>query len=579
MTKMKAGQALIKTLENWDVDHIYGVPGGSINATVDGLYQERDSVRYIQVRHEEVGAMAASADAKFTGKIGVAFGSAGPGATHLMNGLYDAKMDHVPVLALVGQVPTANMNTNFFQEMDETPIFADVAVYNRTVTNANQIPAVINEAVRTAYSQRGVSVVVLPNDLTDTEIDYNPAPTSDDVKPNFTENIDSKAVQDTIKLIKEAKRPLIFAGLGLRGAAKEVEQLSEQFNIPILATAPSTGFSVDSNHKNFLGSFGRLGTKPAAEAVNAADLILFMGTNFPFARFWPQTAKIVQVNNRVEDIGKQTYADLTVVADAKAFVQALIDSKETAPETKWLTANRTNKANWDKWLDAIAADESKGLAPEAVVKAIADHSASDALYGIDVGNNTEHATRLLPLNGGRHFAMSAWFATMGYGLPSGMGAKLSYPDKQVWSISGDGGFSMVAPDIITEARYNLPVINIVLSNQALGFIQHEQVGTKQRLYGVDLTDADWARAGEAFGAIGFTVTNHEELNTVMEKIDQLQKEGNQKPIVIDAKTNNVDPIDTSMVTLDPDVFDAETIENYKKAYNVFDQPALSELLK
>ncbi len=159
MTKMIAGQALVKVLEAWGVDHIYGIPGGSINHTVEGLYLEKADIDYIQVRHEEVGALAASADAKFTGKIGVSFGSAGPGATHLFNGLYDAKMDHVPVLALVGQVPQATMNTNYFQEMDETPMFSDVAVYNRTVTTAGQLPYVINQAIREAYRQKGPAVV------------------------------------------------------------------------------------------------------------------------------------------------------------------------------------------------------------------------------------------------------------------------------------------------------------------------------------------------------------------------------------------------------------------------------------
>lgn len=200
MTKMIAGQALAKVLEDWGVDHIYGVPGGSINHTVEGLYLEKDKIKYIQVRHEEVGAIAASADAKFTGKIGVAFGSAGPGATHLFNGLYDAKMDHVPMLALVGQVPQENMNTNYFQEMDEGPMFEDVSVYDRTVTTADQIPYVINQAIREAYRQSGVAVVILPENLTSEEIDYTPAKTPKIVKSAVSQTIDPKDVQNTLKM-------------------------------------------------------------------------------------------------------------------------------------------------------------------------------------------------------------------------------------------------------------------------------------------------------------------------------------------------------------------------------------------
>ncbi len=210
MTKMIAGQALVKVLEDWGVDHVYGIPGGSINHTVEGLYLEKDKVKYIQVRHEEVGAIAASADAKFTGKIGVAFGSAGPGATHLFNGLYDAKMDHVPVLALVGQVPQPAMNTNYFQEMDETPMFSDVSVYNKQVTTADQIPYVVNQAIKEAYRQKGVAVVILPEDLTSQEIDYTPTRTPLVVKDDFKQTVDPKAVEDTLKMIKDAKHPLIL---------------------------------------------------------------------------------------------------------------------------------------------------------------------------------------------------------------------------------------------------------------------------------------------------------------------------------------------------------------------------------
>ncbi len=252
MTKMMAGQALVKTLADWGVDHVYGIPGGSINHTVEGLYLEQDSVKYIQVRHEEVGAIAASADAKFTGKIGVAFGSAGPGATHLFNGLYDAKMDHVPVLAIVGQVGQDSMNTNYFQEMDETPMFSDVGVYNRTVTTAEQIPYVINEAIREAYRQSGVAVVILPEDLTTKEIDYVPSKTPKVVADNFTQTVDPKAITDSLELLKNAKHPLIYAGRGLLGARDVLTKFSEQFNIPVMNTVPATGV-ISTDHPTSLG--------------------------------------------------------------------------------------------------------------------------------------------------------------------------------------------------------------------------------------------------------------------------------------------------------------------------------------
>lgn len=322
MTKMIAGRALVKALEDWGVDHVYGIPGGSINHTVEGLYLEQDKVKYIQVRHEEVGALAASADAKFTGKIGVAFGSAGPGATHLFNGLYDAKMDHVPLLAIIGQVPQETMNTNYFQEMDEVPLFSDVSVYNRTVTTAEQIPYVINQAIREAYRQKGVATVVLPENLAAKEIDYKETKTPKVVANNFSQKVDSKAVSDTLAMLKVAKHPSIYAGRGLLGARDVLTKFSEQFNIPVMNTVPATGV-ISTDDPNFIGTFGRLGSKSGFEALQHTDLILFLASEFPFAGFWPKNIKVIEVNNNPFDIGKTVDVDYAVISDAKSYLQAL----------------------------------------------------------------------------------------------------------------------------------------------------------------------------------------------------------------------------------------------------------------
>ncbi|WP_334331687.1 pyruvate oxidase [Companilactobacillus sp. HBUAS59544] len=580
MTKMIAGQALIKVLEDWGVDHVYGVPGGSINHTVEGLYLEKDKVKYIQVRHEEVGAIAASADAKFTGKIGVAFGSAGPGATHLFNGLYDAKMDHVPVLALVGQVPTENMNTNYFQEMDEGPMFSDVSVYNRTVTTAEQIPYVINQAIREAYRQKGVAVVILPEDLTTKEIDYVANKTPKIVKNDFTQTINPEDVTNTLKMLKEAKHPLVYAGRGLLGAKDVLTKFSEQFNLPVMNTVPATGV-ISTDHLNAIGTFGRLGSKSGFEALQHTDLILFLGSEFPFARFWPKDVKIIEVNNNAYDIGKTVDVDYAIIADAKSYLQALIDTGETLPAGTWLKANQENKANWEKWLDKLAQDDSEGLNPETVTKKIAEMAGPNDTYGVDTGNVSEFAVRGLPMNHNQRFALSGLFATMGFGLPAGIAGALSVPGAQAWTLSGDGGFSMVAPDIITEARYQLPVINVVFSNERLGFIYYEQVQTKQHLYGVDLTGADWAKVAEGLGGIGFTVTSIKDVNETFDKIKELQANGNEKPIVVNAVIKQDDPVATAFMPLDPKLYGQEAVDAYAKKYHIDtkEQPSLGELLR
>ncbi len=580
MTKMIAGQALVKVLESWGVDHLYGIPGGSINHTVEGLYLEKDKVDYIQVRHEEVGALAATADAKFNGKIGVSFGSAGPGATHLFNGLYDAKMDHVPVLALIGQVPQPTMNTNYFQEMDETPMFGDVAVYNRTVTTAEQLPYVVNQAIREAYEKKGPAVVIIPEDLSAKEIDYEPVKTPNTVANTFKQTIDPQAIAATLKLLKEAKHPLVYAGRGLLGARDALVQFSETFNVPVMNTVPATGV-MPTNHPNAIGTFGRLGTKSGFEALQHADLIFFLGSEFPFAGFWPKNVKIIQVNDRPYDIGKMVPIDYAVISDAKSYLKDMVATGESLPATDWLKANQTNKQNWDTWLKQRGEDDQDGLAPEAVMNKVASMVGPKDTYGVDTGNVSEWAVRGLPMDQQQKFALSGLFATMGFGLPAGMAGALSVPDSQAWSFSGDGGFAMVAPDIITEARYGLPVINVVFSNRRFGFIYREQVDTKQHLYGVDLTDADWAKVAEGLGGIGFTVKNNQEVNAVFDQIKQLQADGNRQPIVVNAVIKQDDPIGTAYMPLDPQLYGQEAVDEYAKAnhIDVHQQPSLGELLR
>lgn len=562
---MIAGQALVKVLEDWDVDHVYGIPGGSINHTVEGLYLEKDKVKYIQVRHEEVGAIAASA---------------GPGATHLFNGLYDAKMDHVPVLALIGQVPQAAMNTNYFQEMDEVPMFSDVSVYNKQVTTADQIPYVVNQAIKEAYRQKGVAVVVLPENLTAEEIDYKPTRTPLTVADDFKQTVDPSAVSDTLKMIKEAKCPLIYAGRGLLGARDTLTKFSEQFNIPVMNTVPATGV-ISTDHPNFIGTTGRLGTKSGFEAIQNADLILFLASEYPFANFWPQDTKMIQVNNNSYDIGKRIDVDYAVIADAKSYLQALIDTGESRPKDAWLEANQKNKHNWDKWIDSLADDDSDGLNAESVTKKIAEMAGPNDTYAVDTGNVSEWSVRGLPMNKNQRFAISGLFATMGFGVPGGMAGALSVPEGQAWSLSGDGGFSMVSQDIITEARYSLPVINVVFSNDRFGFIWYEQMQTKQHFYGVDLTDADWAKVAEGLGGIGFTVKNIKDLDEVFAKIKDLQANGNTKPIVIDAKIKQDDPVATAFMPLDPKVFGEDTADAFAKQYHIDrkQQPSLGEILR
>ena len=473
MTKINAADAGLKVIESWGVKNIYGLPGGSFDSTMNAIYNRKDTLNYIQVRHEEVGALAAVGEAKVTGKIGVTFGSAGPGAVHLLNGLYDAQWDHVPVLALVGQVPTSAMNTNFFQEMNENPMFADVSVYNRTVMTAEQLPAVIDDAIAQAYAKSGVAVVTIPKDLGWQEIEDNYVSRAADYQKPLLPEPPAEKIAAAAKLLTEAKHPLLYVGNGARGARDEIIALSERLNAPILTSALGKGIIPDSYKAN-MGSAGRVASKPGIEIASNTDAVLFLGSDMPFQSFFigPQ-AKYIQVDIDSAKFGRRHHVDVAILADAKKTAVALTNAIDQQPETGWYRAALNNKQNWADWMKSFEDDDETPLRVEPVFKQINDMDTDDAIFQVDVGNVTINGMRYLNTDKHQRFTTSGWYATMGYALPAAIGAQAEYPDRQVWSISGDGGFAMVMQDILTQVKYHMPIINVVLTNESLGFIEAE----------------------------------------------------------------------------------------------------------
>lgn len=571
---IKSGLAMLNVLESWGVDHIYGIPGGSFNSTMDALYAKRESVRYIQVRHEEVGAIAASVDAKITGKIGVCFGTAGPGATHLFNGLYDAQMDHAPVLALVGQVASTAMNYDAFQELNENPMFTDVSVYNRTVMTPESLPHVVDEAIRRAYQYQGVAVVTIPVDFGFVDIPDVEVSSAANHRVGFP-TPDEKDIETAVKLIEQAERPVLYVGQGARGAKDVIIQLSEHYSMPIVLSVLAKGIIPD-NTPAFMGMAGRLSTKPANEVLSVADLIVFVGSDFPFARFFfPKEAKFIQVDIDSSKLGKRHKTDVAILGDAKQAMKMMIEKGSKKPSTKFFEANLINRQNWMKWMHSFEERDDVPLRPEPVFKEINRIAEDNTIFITDVGNSTIFAVRMLDMNGDKQiFTTSGLFATMGYGIPGGIAAKLSYPDSQVFTLNGDGAFAMVMQDIITQVKYNLPIINIVFSNDSFGFIEAEQEDTKQTKFGVDLAGADYAKIAEGMGAKGFSVTKREQLKQVFD-----EAKVSTVPVVIDIKLENKRPFPAEIMVLDEDVHGKEAVEAFKKRYEVSNMPTLKELLR
>ena len=459
MAKIKSGIAMLNVLQSWGVDHIYGIPGGSINSIMDALYHKRDTMRYIQVRHEEVGALAASADAKLTGKIGVCFGSAGPGATHLFNGLYDAQLDRVPVLAIIGQVASSAMNYDAFQEMNENPMFADVSVYNRTVMTPQSLPHVVDEAIRRAYEFKGVAIITVPVDFGFVDIDD----TAESNAKSHKKALPAPQPQDidaAAKLIQSASRPVLYIGQGCKGAAAEVLKVSQAFSMPIVFSVLAKVILPDDT-PNLMGSAGRLSTKPANECLLASDLILFVGSDFPFAKYYfPQDAKFIQIDIDSSRLGRRHRADIAIMADAKqTLAQLAAKSAPNDKAAKWLEANKQNRQNWLKYVRSFDDSDDTPLRPEPVFKEINRIAKDNAIFIADVGNCTIFAARFLQMNGKQQFATSGLFATMGFGIPGGIAAKLSYPNRQVITLNGDGAFAMVLPLLSLPPSYCRRIIS------------------------------------------------------------------------------------------------------------------------
>lgn len=564
---------MVNVLEAWDIDHIYGIPGGSFNSTMDALYHERESVKYIQVRHEEAGALAAAADAKLTGKVGAVFGSAGPGASHLINGLYDAQMDHVPVLALLGQVASTAMNYNAFQELNENPMFADVSVYNRTVMTAESLPHVIDEAIKAAYQQKGVAVVTIPVDLGFAEIEETEIATAKNHKTGvlLPDEADLKAA---LPLIEAAKQPVLYIGQGVRGGFDAIKAFAEHFSMPVAAAVLAKGIVPDL-YENFLGFAARVATKPANEALADADLIVFVGSDFPFDRyFFNPDAKFIQVDIDAAKFGRRHQVDQSVLGDGATALRRWVELGNARPADAWLKANQENIRNWHAWRKSFYNDDSTPLRAEPVFKEVNRIAEQDAVYVADVGNVTLNAIRHLEMNGEQQFTTSGWFATMGNGVPGGIAAQLTYPEKQVFTFSGDGGFAMQMQDIITQVKYNLPIINVVFSNNAFGFIEAEQEDTEQQKFGVFLEGADFGKVGEALGADGFTITEYSQLEPAF-----TAAKASKRPVVIDVKIKDERPLPVEALELEPDKFSEEQIKAFKEKYQVHDMPTLRELLK
>lgn len=571
--QINAGDAVLRVLEQWGVPRIYGLPGGSFDSMMNAIHDERDRIDFIQVRHEEAGALAAAAEAKLTGRIGVCFGSSGPGAVHLLNGLYDAREDGVPVLALVGEVPQQFMNIDFFQAMDEVPMFSDVAVFDRAATNADGLPGLVDEAIRRAYKNKGVSVVIIPKDLAWARIEDRPVASAADFRKPQPLKPPEDLVARAVEMIRSAKAPLLYFGQGARGARDELVAMSEKFKMPMVSTFPAKGI-VEDTYPAYLQSAGRVATKTATEAIYTADLSVWIGSDNPFGSMFvaPHT-KVIQIDMDPSKLGKrfQPNIGLAIQADARETLKALTAAGTQQEESVFYRACLRSKENWDKWVASFNGDTSTPLRPEPVFHVIDRQLGDNDIVIPDVGNVDIDFLRLLHLKPTNRWAVSGRHATMGFAVPAALAAKLEYPDSTVYSLSGDGGFAMLGEEVLVQLKYQAPVINVVFSNQTLGYIEAEQRDdSHQPLSGVDLPDTDWAKVAEGFGALGFTVRT---MDDARRAFDQARKA--DRSSIIDVKLTGASPLDTRYMRFPETCKDQAQIDEFVKTHQAGDLKSLA----
>lgn len=462
---------MTELLEQWGVGHIYGIPGDSINEFIEELRHERNNLTFIQTRHEEVAALAAAAEAKLTGQIGVCLSIAGPGAVHLLNGLYDAKADGVPVLAIAGQVASDEIGRDSFQEIKLEQMFEDVAVFNQQVHTAEALPDLLNQAIRTAYSKKGVAVLTVSDDLFAQKIKREPVYTSPiylkaDIEPK------KEHLVTCAQYINNAKKPVILAGQGLKSAKEELLAFADKAAAPIVITLPAKGVVPDS-HPHFLGNLGQIGTKPAYEAMEECDLLIMLGTSFPYRDYLPDDTPAIQLDSDPAKIGKRYPVNAGIVSDAALGLKELTEYIEYKEDRRFLDACTEHMKHWWKEIEKDETEATHLLKPQQVIARLQDAAAEDAVLSVDVGTVTVWMARHFKMKK-QDFIVSSWLATMGCGLPGAIAASLAEPERQSIAICGDGGFSMVMQDLPTAVKYKLPITVVVLNNENLGMIEYEQ---------------------------------------------------------------------------------------------------------
>ena len=492
------------TLAAAGVKRIYGIVGDSLNGLTDSL-RRQGKIEWIHVRHEEVAAFAASAEAHLTGSLAVCAGSCGPGNLHLINGLFDAHRTRVPVLAIAAQIPSAEIGSGYFQETHPQNLFQECSHYCELVGSPAQMPRVLEIAIRTAIGQRGVSVVVIPGDVALQTAVEAPIPTIAGLLPPAPVVTPAPAeLQKLADLLNAAKRVTVFGGAGCAGAHSQLLALGAKLKSPMVHAFRGKEF-IEWDNPYDVGMTGLVGFSSGYFAMNDCDALLVLGSDFPYRQFYPKgETKIAQVDIRPEQLGRRTPITLGLVGGVAPTIDALLPLLHEKTDQKHLDQAVAHYGKARKGLDDLAVGKpGTGIIhPQQVAQALSDHATEDAIFTFDVGLPVVWAARYLAMNGKRRLVGSFTHGSMANAMAHAIGIQAAFPQRQVISLSGDGGFAMLMGDFLSLAQLGLPVKVVVFNNGALGFIELEQKSTGFLNTGTELKNPNFAAMAEAIGIRG-----------------------------------------------------------------------------
>ncbi|MFE4467593.1 ubiquinone-dependent pyruvate dehydrogenase [Leifsonia sp. NPDC056824] len=505
---------IVEIIRDAGVKRVYGIPGDSLNGFTDALRRAGD-VTWEHVRHEEAAAFAAAAEAALTGELAVCAGSCGPGNLHLINGLFDANRSRVPVLAIAAQIPGPEIGSTYFQETHPQELFREASVYTEIVSMPEQLPRVLEIAMRTAIERRGVAVVVIPGEifLADSVGRKPSAPIL--YSPRVTRPTDGelKAAAD---ILNAAKKVTILAGAGVEGAHPQLIDIAGALRAPVVHAMRGKEF-VEYDNPYDVGMTGLLGFSSGYRAMESCDALLMLGTDFPYQQFYPSKAKIIQVDIRGENLGRRTPIDLGLVGSVKDTVEALLPLLEERKDTKHLDASRSHYLKARKSLDELAVNDRNRtpIHPQYVARLISELSSEDAVYIPDVGSPVVWAARYLRMNGSRRLIGSFNHGSMANALSQSIGAQAAFPGRQVIALAGDGGLAMLMGELLTLVQMKLPVKIVVFNNSSLNFVEVEMKAAGFVNYGTGLENPDFARVAQAIGIHGQRVEKPDELESAL----------------------------------------------------------------